>query len=52
MALCQDVDGVREFWCEQADIKAESIDQGMCADEIALCYVLEHYLCSAQKVNF
>jgi hypothetical protein len=36
MALCQDVDDEREFWCAHADVKTESIDKRMCPDKIAL----------------
>jgi hypothetical protein len=41
MALCQDVDDEREFWCAQADMKTESIDKRICPDKIALCYALK-----------
>jgi hypothetical protein len=41
MALCQDVDDEKEFWCAKADMKSESIDKRMCPDKIALCCALK-----------
>jgi hypothetical protein len=49
VALCQDVDDEREFWCAQADMKTESVDKRMCLDKIALCCALKVFVLSRES---
>jgi hypothetical protein len=50
MALCQDVDDERAFWCERADMATESIDKRMCPDKIAVCLCKVFVLSAESKL--